>query len=338
MKYASGCMARTRSPWCRAGGRGLAVPALVAALLAPAPAPLRAQDDAGDACAAQLSGSAVAECRLAVGAARILQPRLAAALFAGNAVPGTASTLGMRLGTLPRISLAFQVTGAPAELSPIIDGTDVEGDRAILWGFTVDGAVGILTGFSPMPTVGGVLSLDLIGRVGYVPLSGGDGFHDGGAFGWAVGARLGALRESFTLPGVSLTGTYGRIGRTAFGDPVSGGTHGFFDGAVSDLRLDLAATKRLGLVGLTAGVGWDRFASDLTAGFRDGPGAPQVQVEGQAVHERWSAWGNASWTLLIFHASAEVGWQEAPLPAGLPSGVAVDPVGWFAGVAFRVSI
>ena len=146
------------------------------------------------------------------------------------------------------------------------------------------------------------------------------------------------LRESFTLPGVSLTGTYGRIGRTAFGDPVSGGTHGFFDGAVSDLRLDLAATKRLGLVGLTAGVGWDRLASVLTAGFRDGPGALQVEVDGQAVHERWSAWGNASWTLLIFHASAEVGWQEAPVPAGLPSGVAVDPVGWFAGVAFRVSI
>ena len=86
-----------------------------------------------------LSGSAVAECRLAVGAARILQPRLAAALFAGNAVPGTASTLGMRLGTLPRISVAFQVTGAPAELAPIIDGTDVEGDGTILWGFTVDG-------------------------------------------------------------------------------------------------------------------------------------------------------------------------------------------------------
>jgi hypothetical protein len=308
------------------------------ALLAVAAAPLAAQDGADEACAAQLSGSAVAECRLAVGAARILQPRLAAALFGGNAVPGTASTLGMRLGSLPRISVALQVTGVPSELAPILDGTDVEGDRIILWGFTVDGAVGLLTGFSPMPTVGGVLSLDLIGRAGYVPLSGADGFHDGGALGWALGARLGALRESFTLPGISFTGTYGRIGRTAFGDPVSAGTHGFFDGAVSDLRLDLAATKRLGLVGLTAGVGWDRYASDLTAGFRDGLGGSQVLVEGQAVHERWSGWGNASWTLLIFHASAEVGWQEAPTPAGLPSGVAVDPAGWFVGVAFRVSI
>lgn len=335
-------MATTRSRWRsarRPGARTALAPALALALACAAARPAAGQDDAADAaCAAQLSASAVAECRLAVGAARVIQPRLAAALFAGNPVPGTASTLGMRLGSLPRMSLAFQLTAAPTELPPLLEGTAVEGERAILWGLAADAAVGLLTGFSPLPTVGGVLSLDLIGRLGYVPLSGNDGFHDGGVFGWSVGARVGGLRESFTLPGIALTGSYGRIGRTAFGDPVSAGTHGFFDGAVTDLRLGLAATKRLALVGLTAGVAWNRYSGDLTAGFRDGIGAPQVVVEGEAVHERWSGYANASWTLLIFHASAELGWQETAEPPGLPSGVAVDPVGWFAGVSFRVSI
>ncbi|HUG39105.1 MAG TPA: hypothetical protein VMM12_01405 [Longimicrobiales bacterium] len=332
-------MARTRSRWCD-GGRarvsGLAA-AMVALCLAPAPA--RSQDDDADAaCRALFSPSAVSECRLAVGAARVIQPRLAAALFAGNAVPGTASTLGMRLGTLPRMTLVVQVNAAPSELPPILDRSDARGERALLWGFTADAAVGLLAGFSPMPTVGGVLSLDLIGRAGYVPLPGKEGFHDGGAWGWSLGARLGALRESFTLPGIALTGSYGRIARTAFGDPSAATTDAFFEGAMSDLRVDLAATKRLGLVGVTGGVVYDRYASDLTAGFRESFGGPQLRVDGTAVHTRWSGYVNAAWTLLIFHASAEAGWQEAPVPSGIPSTVEVDPVGWFGGISFRISI
>lgn len=330
-------VARIRSRWCRvrwhAGG------ALAAALVvvAVAPAPVHAQDDEADEACRAFTPSGTAECRLAVGAARVIQPRLAAALFGGNAVPGTASTLGMRLGSLPRMSVSFRVTAAPAEVPPIVDRTTSEGDRAFLTGFGAQASMGVLTGFSPLPTVGGVLSLDLLARVAVLPLPG-DDFHDGAAWGWAVGARLGALRESFTLPGVSLTGTYARISRTAVGDPNDGTTDGFFQGAVNDLRADLAATKRVGLVGLTAGVAWDRYASDLVAGFRDGAGAPPSRIEGDAVNHRWSAYANASWTLLIFHAAAELGWQESPVPAGIPAGTRVDPVGWFGGLAIRVSI
>lgn len=309
--------------------------ALVAAVLVAGPTPLQGQDEATRACWLIVDGTDT-ECRFVVGAAGVIQPRLAAALFAGNPVPGTASTLGMRLGSLPRISLAFQVTAAPAELPPIRDRSVASGERTLLWGFTADAAVGLLAGFSPLPTVGGVLSLDLIARAGYLPLSRGAGFHDGGVFGWALGTRVGALRESFTLPGVALTATYGRLGRTAFGDPRDEATGGFFNGPLSELRLGLAATKRVALVGLTGGVAWSRYASDLEFGYMDG--GSQVRLSGEAVHERWSGYVNAAWTLLIFHASAEVGWQQAPVPGRVPTGVAVDPVGWFAGVAFRVSI
>lgn len=326
----------TPSPWRSVLARRLAasVPVLLAALIAP---PAAAQQDAMDAeCASLGTAPAMAECRLAAGAARVIQPRMAAALFGGNPVPGTASTLGMRLGSLPRMSLALHVTGAPTELPPVLERGPSEGDRALLVGLTAEGTVGLLSGFSPLPTVGGVLSMDLVGRLGYLPLRGANGFSEG-ALGWAVGARVGLFRESFTLPGVSLTGTYGRITSVAFGEP-GGGTDTYFEGAISDLRAGLAATKRLGLVGVTGAVAYDRYSSDLDVAFRHpGTGVP-FPVAGEAVHERWSGYVNASWTLLIFHASAELGWQESPVPDGLPPDVSIDPVGWYGGLAFRVSI
>jgi hypothetical protein len=339
---AIGRMARTRSRSSSGRRHGGAALAACVVVLALSPAAAHGQqDDADAACAALLTASTVAECRLAVGAARVIQPRLGAALFGGSAVPGTASTLGMRLGSFPRLSLAFRLTGAPTEVPPILNRQAGAADpgTALLVGVAADAAVGILGGFSPLPTVGGVLSLDLIARAGVVPLPGSRGFDDGGAWGVSLGARVGALRESFTLPGVSLTGSYARISSIALGDPERGTTDGFFDGgAITDLRAALAATKRLGPVGLTGGVAVDRYSSDLEAGFRDGFGGPQLQVEGDAVHDRWSAYAGASWTLLIFHASVELGWQEAPVPDGIPADVELDPIGWFGGAAFRISI
>ena len=338
MRFAIGRMAGTRSRCSSARARAR-LATLTVGVLCALPASAAAQDDDADAaCRSLVSASAISECRLAVGAARVIQPRLAAALFGGNPVPGTASTLGMRLGSLPRMSLAFRVTGAPTELPPIQDRAAGEGSRALLTGITADGALGVLSGFSPLPTIGGVLSLDLIARAAILPLASSKGFDDGAAWGFAAGARLGALRESFTLPGLAVTGTYGRIGTTAFGDPEAGSTDGFFEGAITDLRLGVAATKRLGLVGLTAGAAYNRYSSDLTAGFRDGLLGQRMEVSGDAVHGRWSAYGNAAFTVLIFQASAELGWQDAPVPDGIPADIGLDPVGWFGGLAFRISI
>lgn len=310
--------------------------ALGAALTIPlAPAPAAGQDGL-DALCVPATGP-VPECYLAAGSARSVLPRIGTALWGGSPVPGTASTLGMRLGTMPRISVSGRVAVVPTTLPPLLDrGTDAS-ETAWVTGLSAQATVGLLGGLSPLPTVGGVLSLDAIVRGSWAALPSDRGF-DGGAWGWMAGLRVGALRESFTLPGVSLTGSYGRSSTVTYGDPEGGTTDGFWEGAVSDLNATLAASKRIGPVGVTAGVAVDRYASDVRIGYRTTPLGPQVVGTGDAEMDRWSGFLNASWSLMIFHASLEAGWQETPEPGGIPQGVEADPAGWWAGVAFRMSI
>ena len=307
---------------------------LLTSFLFLAAGPAAAQDGPGQACGT--AGSAVAECNLATGSIEVTQPRIGLALFGGSPVPGTASTLGMRIGSMPRISVSGRVTVVPTRVPPLADR---EGGTETGWiaGLSTQAVVGILPGWSPLPTVGGVLSLDAIARLSWAGLPGA-GFRDDHAWGWLAGLRVGALRESFTLPGVSLTASYGRSSEITYGDPESATTDGFWEGPVTDLNATLAVTKRLSALRLTAGAAIDRYSSDVRGGYRGTPLSPQVGFEAEADTDRWSAFANASWTLLIFHASAEVGLQEAPEPDGLPGDVEVDAVGWWGGLAFRVSI
>jgi hypothetical protein len=240
----------------------------------------------------------------------------------------------MRLGSFPRISLSGRLALVPMELPPLLDGSEDQGRGAYTVGITGQGTVGILPGWSPLATVGGVLSLDAIGRLGWASLPGGKGFDDGGVLGWSLGLRVGALRESLTLPGVSVTARYGRTTSFAFGDP-DGGTDGFIEGAVGDWGVTAAATKRLGPVGLTAGVARDHYTSEVEYDY---PGALAGDRSADATTKRWSAFADVSWTLLVFHGVLEAGWQGVPSVDGLPASVSVDPPGWWLAAAFRVSI
>jgi hypothetical protein len=58
-------------------------------------------------------------CLLAVQAVEVGQPRVGIALAGGNPVPGTASTLGLRLGRVPRVSVTGRATLAALEIPPI---------------------------------------------------------------------------------------------------------------------------------------------------------------------------------------------------------------------------
>lgn len=288
-----------------------------------------------DAACHTAPGADPAECLLAVATVRAAQERLGIALWGGNPVPGTASTVGMRIGTAPRISAAARLAVVPASLPPLTDRDQRSGERLILTALSGHATVGVFQGWSPLPTVGGVLSLDAVGRLSLAMLPG--EFNESVAMGWAAGVRLGALRESFTMPGVSLTTTYGRSSHVTYGDAAGAATDGFARGSVSDLNATLAVSRRIAPVRLTGGLALDRYASRARIGYPDAGGGLATE-RGMVTTHRQSLFAGGEWTVLIFHTSAEVGWQRTDRPDGLPADVLFHPSSWWGSVAFRLSI
>ena len=315
-------MTERPSHWTSRLVPGLAILALAGA------ADARAQSELQDVC------SAVPECRLAAAAVQTVQPRIGATLWGGNPIPGTAGTLGLRIASSPRFSLGARLTGATATLPPIVDRSQSASATVLLTGVSLQSAVGLVHGFAPLPTVGGMFALDAFGRasIGRVPT--GAGFRDPAVWGWSGGVRLGLLRESLTLPGASLTATYGRSSQVTFGDP-AGTTDGYFRGAVSVLSAAAAVSRRIFGLRLAGGVEWARYAGAMELGYRGAPGSGPPTAD--AVMPRWSGFGSLTWSRLVYHAILEVGWQEPAALQGLPSDVDLDPSGLSASLAFRLT-
>ncbi len=329
----------------RRGVRGVIHRAAAAALAAcgmlAAPSVARAQDSSLlEKCPAAGQGARL--CLLAAQAVEIAEPRIGLAFSGGNPVEGTASTLGMRMGTFPHISVDARVTGAHFTLPPLRGGGDI-GVFAPF--FDVDASVGIFDGLRLLPTVGGFGSVDALASLGAARLPG--DFANGSPVGYGLGVRLGLLRESFTMPGISVSGMYRHVGDVRFGEvPVDSAS--FTLNGVSDLSVRAAVSKRLLVLGATAGLGWDRYRSDVSTTVLGSselpggvPGANQASVSGYPA-SRMSAFANLSWTMLILHAVGEVGWQRGTEPAALPTPTGKEDLvrkgSLFASLALRLSI
>lgn len=282
-------------------------------------------------------------CNLVAQAVETAQPQLGLALSGGNPVPGTASTAGMRLGALPRLSFSLRATGVLVELPDIRQRRRRGEITFVLPGLHLDGSVGLLAGFSPAPTVGGVGSLDALLSLGVVPLPEGEGFQDEAPVTWGAGLRLGIVRESFTLPGVSVSAMYRRLGDLTLGDPELREKDSFFTTDLTALSLRGAVGKRLFLLGLTAGVGYDLVKSDLLFGVDNPGGAGRMAVRFDGFeNDRISAFLDVSWTMLVLHVVGELGWQSGgdQVPGGFPAGAEVDAGAGsvFGSLALRLSI
>jgi hypothetical protein len=269
----------------------------------------------GSQCAT--AGTLVAEyCYRVAEAIQIVQPRVGIALSGGNPVIGTASTLGMRLGAMPRISIGLRASAAAVEVAGIESLSDQEKMTFAVPAVSADVAVGLFSGFGLGPTVGGLGSIDLLGSVGTIPLPSGEGF-DGSPFSWAAGARLGILRESFTAPGISVSGTYRKVGEIEYGDAELANEDAYF------LMDDLSAwslrgtiSKRLLALGLTAGAGYDRYDSAVLLRVDD-PNPLNQDFElstDELESSRTTFFGNVSLTMMILHLAGEFGWQSGGDP------------------------
>lgn len=282
-------------------------------------------------------------CNLVAQAIEIAQPAVGLAATGGNPVPGTASTLGMRIGALPRFTIAVRTTGVFTELPQVLDFRDRDEIDAFVPSLNADASIGIFSGFSPAPTVGGIGAIDALASLGVLPLPGGDGFDDS-PWTWALGLRLGILRESFTLPGISVSAMYRRVGDFTLGDPALRADDAFFDGGIGIWSLRAALGKRISFLGFTVGAGYDHYSSDVSFGFVNpsatGPATFRLAID-DFENDRFMLFGNVSWTLLILHLVGEIGWQQGGDPTGvLPAGLNFDPEGgnFFGSLALRLSI
>lgn len=264
------------------------------------------------------AGGAAQACNATVHDLMVLQPRLGIGLVGGNPVAGASSTLGMRIGRVPRITVAGRLTGVRA---------DVRDDDLFL-SMNLDAAVGIFSGLTLLPTIGGFGSVDAIASAGKVFLADRVSSEDPGS--WALGLRLGLLRESFTAPGVSITGMYRRIGDVEFSSAAPGGdveSYAMTDNSAFSVRAVVG--KRLFVLGATAGIGWDKYKSDIGVerSVASLPGQLDTTefVKDGHKSDRKTIFGNVSWTMLVLHVVVEGGWQAGgdqfafPLPTGQSS-------------------
>ena len=261
---------------------------------------------AGGTCLQMLQGS------------EILQARTAIALSGGNAVPGASSTLGMRIGSIPRISLAARFTGTGLDM-PAVSFGSASNYTAFIHSIDVDAAVGIYSGITLAPTIGGFGSFDVVGSAGTVSIPSGNGISGKGGS-WALGVRLGILRESFTAPGISVTAMYRHLGDLSAqsGNAPSGGSRGFTMKNNSDLSVRGVIGKRLFVVGANLGIGYDSYRSDVTAAAVESgpvPVASSFREDGRK-NGHVTVFANATWTMLILNFVAEAGYQRDPYKNG----------------------
>jgi hypothetical protein len=311
------------------------------AVLSLAPADMRAQEEFSNACSVVTQDSAQRFCNLVGQAIYLTQPHLGLAFAGGNPVPGTASTLGRRFGLAPRVSGAGRLTLVPMKLPAIRE----RGDNISMLVPTAnaDFTIGLISGLSILPTVGGFGSIDLLASAGIMRIAG-KGFESGLPLSYAGGIRFGVLRESFTAPGISVTAMYRGLNNIEFGTPTfsaNDSAHYRIEG-MNVLSLRATASKRIMFVGATIGAGYDRFRSDVRFGSRAaGTSSPALSVPG-FTNVRTNLFANVSWTLLIASTVAELGFQSpgsrssAPIPAGSEN--LTEKGSFFGSLALRIAL
>lgn len=272
------------------------------------------------------------EAALGVQAARAA---IGLAAAGGADLAGTNSTLGMRIGTTPRFALDVRAgtTRAPVATLGVVPATD---GTSWLPGVRATGALAVFDGFSTAPTMGGILSVDLLATASWIGTSADDGFDGDGRLGGGVGIRLGVFRESFTLPGVTLTATRRWMGTArigTFGDENGQGAE--FDNTVTSVRAVIG--KELFAVGFLAGAGWERYGGDVVI-QASAPATPDQLISTEDFHaERALVFGGLSWNFLVLQLSAEAGWAGG-FSAIPDRGGGFDPTRgtFFGAVAFRI--
>jgi hypothetical protein len=271
-----------------------------------------------------------------------LQGTLGLLAGAGGPVPASPSTAGQRLQGSPRWVLDAGFGVVRGNLPATTPEERAEGGpRELLLAPRLSVVAGVFEGVSPAPTVGGIGALDLVAEARWLPVPAPSTL-EGGTLAWGVGARLGLIRESFTLPGVTLVGMYRGTGRLERRGPTESGelrtgpsssdplapfvARGDMSVAPRVTSLRAVVGKDLLQVGVSAGVqqDWIRGDAETTTRFvwSDDPaaldGAPGTRERRGVPVDRttWFVGVNRTW--VVAQVTAELGWSPRPDPPGGP--------------------
>jgi hypothetical protein len=290
--------------------------------------------------------------------ARVLHGGLGLLAAAGGPLPASPSTAGQRLHGSPRVVVDAGLAVVRVNLPALENSGATDHDRtSILLAPRITVAAGVFEGFSPAPSVGGVGSVDVVGELRYLPLLAPDGM-DGASVSWGLGARVGVLRESFTLPGVTLVGMHRRTGSSGFRGPdqavtLEGGQgvimHEVVEVSPSVTSLRAVVGKDLLAVGVNAGVQRDWIRGDALVEVRQrsgtgGSGNPLATTASttSVPVDRTTFFVGANRTWVVTQATLELGWSPAaggpadPSSTGFPAYRGVE--GAFSGaISFRIT-
>ena len=290
-------------------------------------------------CASGGSAELLTSCQSAVLAAQAMRGGIAIADRMGASLSGSSSTIGRRLGSAPRVSVDVRLRMARFEVPDLLGGgTGAAGQNVVeAYGVKTSVAFGVLDGVSLMPTVGGLLSLDLLASASLIFLGESDGFLGNEGI-LSLGGRLGIFRESFTLPGVTVSVMQ------SFGQSLdwTAGVNG------PQIDTDMSATSVRAIVGkdfftlaVSGGMGWNWNRGGMGVQVPDPTisGGQGIGAMNDLTTRRWVYFGGISITRLVFQFSVEGGWAGGyDVLAGYPG--AYDPGGVtpFVSVAGRLTI
>jgi hypothetical protein len=275
-----------------------------------------AQSPAEIAAACAAAGGLAEPCAAAALTGRALMGQVGLLAGGGAEIPGTASTLGTRVGGGPRLSFFARGAALDAGLPDLGTATGAELGFAAT-ALQAGVAAGLFDGFRLMPTVGGFLSADAFAQASFLFLPASEGF-GGNAQSLTAGVRVGILREGFSVPGVSVTAARRFPGEVDFGP--AGVTRPAVTVGPGVTSLRAVAGKDLLAVELMGGVGWDDYSGEATLRVLDDADSVVITT-GELSGSRRLYFGSAAMTFgIVLSLSVQVGWADG-----------FDPVAAYAG-------
>jgi hypothetical protein len=251
-------------------------------------------------------------CDAAVDGTRAFHPVAGILVSGGNPTIGSAGTLG----GLGHASVTLRANAVNIVLPDVgytgSSSTVPAGDKLFAPAPLVEGSLGLYGG---MPS--GLLAVDFLGSAQLLPANQIDNFSVDAdarrigdiALGLGYGARIGLLKEMGPLPAISVSIMRRDIPELTYGD-INAGDRFSYAVDLNATNLRLIASKKLMVLDLAAGIGWDKYTGDAVIRFRDPitlVAQPDIPLE--LNNSRALGFINAGLSLSAVRLTGELGYQ-----------------------------